>query len=334
MRREKGAGDMGLAKLYVSMAITIAIVTAISAAVFYYILEFFGTPSISAVIAFIIIMYIFQWIISPYVIDLIYRVRPLEPGEEQWLQQAIRDIAARSGVKPPKPMLAQIRIPNAFAYGNPFTGYRVAVTEGLLDLDGITRDEIKAVVGHEIGHIKHHDITVMMLVGLLPAIILWLGQYLMRWGWLIGFNNRREGGLTPIAIIALGAILVFIGFLLNLGILYFSRLREYYADSHAARTVENGARNLMRALARIMVATGYLEKKGYEVSKYGQLKALFIESPDHAVDPHIIHYGRSIDHVIELIKSEKPGLLSEIFSTHPHPAKRFRFLEKLEKNRI
>ncbi len=326
---------MGLARLYGAMAITILFVSLVSALVLYGILVLLGSPSITALAVFIAVSYIFQWLLSPYIVDHIYRVRPLEPGEEEWLQKAIHDIAVRSGINPPKPMIARIKIPNAFAYGNPLTGYRVAVTEGLLDLDGITREEIIAIVGHEVGHIKHRDVFVMMLVGLIPAVILWLGEYLVRWGWLIGFNSRREGGgLTPLAVIGFGALLIFIGFILNLGILYLSRLREYYADAHSAHTVPNGARNLMRALARIMVATGYLRKRGFETSKYGQLKMLFISAPEHAIDPSTAYYYRNdIDTIVEIIKNEKPSLLREIFSTHPHPAKRFRFLEQLMRER-
>ena len=324
---------MGLAKLYGAMIVTILFVTIVAALVFYGVMILMGSPSITALAVFIAIFYLFQWLISPYIIDAIYKVRPLEPGEEEWLQKAIRDIAARSGINPPKPMIANIKIPNAFAYGNPLTGYRVAVTEGLLKLDGITRDEIIAIVGHEIGHIKHRDVVVMMLVGLLPAVILWLGEYLVRWGWLVGFSSRREeGALTPIAIVGFGALLVLIGFVLNLGILYLSRLREYFADAHSAYTVPNGARNLMRALARIMVASGYLKKRGLDPSKYGQLKALFISAPEQTIDPYTTYYYRGdIDRIVEIIKNEKPSLLKEIFSTHPHPAKRFRFLEQLMK---
>lgn len=324
---------MGLVKLYGAMAATILLVTIVSALVFYGIMVLMGSPSITGLALFIAIFYLFQWLISPYIIDAIYKVRPLERGEEEWLQKAIRDIAYRSGINPPKPMIACISIPNAFAYGNPLTGYRVAVTEGLLNLNGITRDEIIAIVGHEIGHIKHRDVAIMMIVGLLPAIILWLGEYLVRWGWLIGFNSRREGGaLTPLAIMGFGALLILIGFALNLGILYLSRLREYFADAHSAYIVPNGARNLMRALARIMVASGYLKRRGIDPSKYGQLKALFISAPEQSIDPYMLYYYRDdIDRIVEIIKNEKPSLLKEILSTHPHPAKRFRFLEQLMK---
>ncbi len=317
---------MSLAKLYASMALTIVVVTIISLILFVGILSLLNYEiTIQYILFFIVFIYIIQWLLAPYIIDAVYHVRPAKPGELPWLEKAVRDISLKSGLKPPKLMVAGIDIPNAFAYGGPLTGYRVAVTRGLLEI--LPEDEVVAVVGHEIGHIKHKDIVVIMLVGLIPTIIYWLGNYLLRWGWLFGWSSRREeSSLTPLAAIALGAFLVMVGFLLNLGVLYLSRLREYYADSHSALTVPNGSKKLMRALARIMVATGYLKKHGVKVESYNQLKTLFISSPDHAVSARSI---RNIDQVIEEIKRMKPSLLMEIFSTHPHPAKRFRFLERL-----
>ncbi|RLG79709.1 MAG: protease HtpX, partial [Thermoprotei archaeon] len=268
------------------------------------------------------LIYILQWIISPYVIDAMYKVRPADPVNYSWLHQAVKDISMRSGIKTPRLMIADISIPNAFAYGNMLTGYKVAVTRGLLSI--MPKDEVVAVIGHELGHIKHKDVAIMMIVGLLPAVILWIGEYLVRWGWLFGFRRDRDS-LSPLAVVGIGALFLLIGFLLNLGVLYLSRLREYYADAHSALSIPGGAKKLQRALARIMLATGWLSKRGINPGRYSQLKMLFIEAPEHT----ITSYTSDINLVIEEIKSQKPSLLHEIFSTHPHPAKRFRFLDKL-----
>ncbi|MEM2855332.1 MAG: M48 family metalloprotease [Desulfurococcaceae archaeon] len=319
---------MSLAKLYGSMALSFIVVTGVSLFMLYLIMLMLGAPIITIAIVLVGATYLLQWIISPYIIDAMYRARPLDLSEEPWLHQAVSDIASRSGVKKPKLMIAHIAIPNAFAYGNPIAGYRVAVTDGLLNLKGITQQEVTAIVGHEIGHLKHRDVAFMMIVGLLPALVLWIGEFLIRWGWLAGFSNRRRDSLTPLAIIAIGAVAILIGFLLNLGILYLSRLREYYADAHSAKVVPGGAKYLQRALARILLATGYLKRRGINTEKYGQLKMLFISATEHSIDPAGF-YG-NIDAVVEEIKRMKPSLLAEIFSTHPHPAKRFAFLDRLE----
>lgn len=312
-----------LLKLYSSMAITILVVTLISSLVLYYVLALFtGTP-FTYIVFLVLMFYVVQWLLAPYVIEIIYRVKPL-PQSYSYLQDIVNEVASRSGIKTPRVYIADIPIPNAFAYGSPLTGYRVAVTRGLLDT--LPKNEVAAVLAHEIGHIKHRDIIVIMLVGLIPAIILWLGEYLVRWGWLFGFyERRREEGLTPLALIAIGFALIIVGLLLNLGVLYLSRLREYYADSHAALTVPNGAKLLQRALARIMIASGWLKRHRVNLGRYGQLKMLFITPPEHALAGDVY----DIDSVVEEIKRMKPNILYELFSTHPHPAKRFKFLDTL-----
>ncbi|MCD6488773.1 MAG: M48 family metalloprotease, partial [Desulfurococcales archaeon] len=193
----------GFSKLYASMFLTIALVTGISALILYLILNYLGMFSLWHLIIFITLIYILQWIISPYVIDAMYKVRPADSVNYSWLHQAVKDISMRSGIKPPRLMIADISIPNAFAYGNMLTGYKVAVTRGLLNI--MPKDEVVAVIGHELGHIKHKDVAIMMIVGLLPAVILWIGEYLVRWGWLFGFRRDRDS-LSPLAVVGIGAL--------------------------------------------------------------------------------------------------------------------------------
>ncbi len=311
---------MLMARLYLAMFVTALIVLGISSLVIYGILVFSGEPSLTTLMFIIGFMVVLQWLLSPYIINAMYHVHPYD--DDPVIAELYEEIARRSGFRnPPRLMIAEISIPNAFAYGNMFTGYRVAVTRRLLEI--LEPREVAAVLGHELGHIRHRDVAVMMVIGLLPAIILWLGEYLLRWGWLLGYRRDREGG-GVFYFLALGAALVAIGFVLNVMLLYFSRLREYYADAHSAAHVENGAYLLQRALAKILVDTGYLAKRGVNLSRYTQMKTLFIQSPDY----HYAVYG-DIDHIIEMIKHEKPSLLKELFSSHPHPAKRFRFLDQL-----
>ncbi|RLG83486.1 MAG: zinc metalloprotease HtpX [Thermoprotei archaeon] len=317
---------MNLAKLYASMLLTVLVVTTISTIVLYFILTLFTATPFEIVLFIVIAAYILQWLFAPYFIEAIYRVEPLRDPAYSNLIKGFNEIVKKNGITPPKLMVANIDIPNAFAYGSPLTGYKIAVTRGLLR--SLPEDEVMAVLGHEIGHIKHRDTIVIMAVGLIPAIILWLGEYLVRWGWLFGYYRaRREESLAPYALLGLGVLFLIIGFLLNLGILYLSRLREYYADAHSATIIPNGARLLQRALARIMVNSGWLRKIGYNLGKYNQLKMLFISSPDHVI---MARY-QDIDYIIENIKRQKVSILAELFSTHPHPAKRLRFLDQFIK---
>ena len=309
-------------KLYVSMLISILIVTGASLLILWAISPLIGGISIEALVVMIAMIYFIQWLISPYLIDAIYHVEPYDERAPSWLREAVDRISRESGIKRPRLMLADIDVPNAFAYGNIITGYRIAVTRGLLKI--LEPKEAEAVIGHEIGHLKHRDVVVMM-IGLLPAILWWLGNIMLRWGWFYGFGRRDENDLGPIAIMAIGLGLTIVAFILNLGVLYLSRLREYYADMHSALTVKNGAYYLQRALVKILAATGRLsERMRSQIAKASQLKMLLISDPENT----IMVSTHDIDYLIEYVKSFKPSLLEELFSSHPHPSKRLKFLDR------
>jgi len=143
-------------------------------------------------------------------------------------------------------MLSQIQLPNAFAYGSPISGSRVAVTEGLLK--NLDDGEVEAVIGHELGHLKHRDVQVMMVVSFLPALFYYIGYSLMLSGVFGGGGRKNEGGNSALFGIAFMAF----SWILTLFTLYLSRLREYYADRHSAQIVENGAQKLSTGLITIV----------------------------------------------------------------------------------
>ena len=310
---------LSLLKLRLSMIGVWALITGLATLILTAVLLYLGMPiyGIYGILGFVVIFHFFQWLIGPYIINAIYRVRELKRSEYPWLHEAVAKISARSGLRnPPKLMLAEISLPNAFAYGSPLTGNMVAVTRGLLRT--LDREEVEAVIGHELGHLRHRDMIVMMMISLIPAIIYYIGYSLYLSGWFGGYRDREGGGGL---ILLIGILLIVVSYLFNLFIFYMSRLREYYADSHAAMFVENGARNLQRGLVKIMVAAGRLPRSVRRA--HNQLKMFFISDPDVAIRG----YG-DVDRLIEEIKREKPSILVELFSTHPHPAKRLRFLDQ------
>ncbi|MCS7136162.1 MAG: zinc metalloprotease HtpX [Nitrososphaerota archaeon] len=309
---------MSLIRLRLAMLGTLAAIIGLATLVLTVILSWLGVPfGIYTVLGIVVVFHILQWLFAPYIINAIYRVRPIEAHEYPWLHEALSRISATSGLSAkPKLMLAEIDIPNAFAYGSPITGNFVAVTRGLLS--NLPREEVEAVVGHELGHVKHKDVMFMMIISIIPALLYYLGHILYYSGWLGGASRDQRGGGALLVLIGVG--LMVLSFIFNLFVFYFSRLREHYADSHAATSVQNGARNLQRALVRIMTASRKIRKE--KIAVYTQVKALFIADPEVTVRGY-----EDIDALVERIKAEKPNILMEIFSTHPHPAKRLRHLD-------
>ncbi|MEM1944977.1 MAG: zinc metalloprotease HtpX [Nitrososphaerota archaeon] len=307
---------LSLIKLRLAMIGTWALVTAVASLIFVAVLSYVGAPflSIYSILGFVVFFHVFQWLIGPYIVGAIYRVRPAE-GELAWLQESVHRIAQASGLsRQPKTMVAEISIPNAFAYGSPLTGPIVAVTRPLVN--NFPREEVEAIIGHEIGHIRHRDVAVMLMISIIPAIIYYLGYSLLLSG-MYGGRDRGGGGGAAL----IGGALIAASFIFNLFVFYMSRLREYYADYHAATVVRDGARNLQRGLVRIMTLTGRLGKS--QVAHYDQFKAFFIADPDQSLKA----YG-DIDRLVEEVKNSRPSLAMELFSTHPHPAKRLKHLDK------
>jgi len=320
---------MSLWQLRLSMLGTLAIILSLSTLFFTVVLLFvFQTVDLLLLGIFVVGFNIIQWLIAPYLIDAIYRVREVSPSEKPELHEMVDRLSQKSGLKKPRVMVAGIPIPNAFAYGSPLTGSRVAVTSELLNtLDG---EEVEAVIGHELGHLKHRDVQVMMFVSILPAIFYFIG-YSMMWS---SAGRRDEGGSGGAAAVGMASILMY--FILTLFTLYMSRLREYFADRHSATIVEDGPRKLSEGLAKIVDSTHKLKHSRKNVGSVGSFKALFISDPDRveadsAAISSAVGYRadqRLVENVLrrEVTASDR---LVELLSTHPNIVKRLRALQAL-----
>lgn len=316
-------------KLRISMIGTLAVIIGLSTLVFAAILSIFGMFDLITLGILIVAWNMAQWLISPYIIDALYQTREISESEDPRLHEIVENLSRKSNLKKPKLMLAQISIPNAFAYGSPIAGNRVAVTSGLLKT--LKYEEVEAVIGHELGHLKHRDVQIMMFVSLLPAIFYYLGYSLMISSML---NRRKEGGSSSAL---LGIVFMVFSWILNIFILYLSRLREYYADRHSAAIVENGAQKLSVALAKIVHATRGMQKAIKEMQNLNAFKALFISDPDRADNDAaaiaIAAAAASDDQkLVQEIVSQKitfASRLIEIFSTHPNIVKRLKALQEL-----
>ena len=153
------------------MAATLAIIIGLSTLVFTIVLSLAGVFDLVTLGILVVVFNIVQWLIAPYLIGALYKVRALPESENPTLHQAVSDLSRKSGISTPKLMIAQIPLPNAFAYGSPLSGSRVAVTQGLLT--NLNPGEVEAVLGHELGHLKHKDVQLMMALSFLPALFLY-----------------------------------------------------------------------------------------------------------------------------------------------------------------
>jgi heat shock protein HtpX len=317
---------MSIWKLRLSMAATLAIIFGLSTLVFTVILSLAGVFDILTLGIIVVVINIAQWLFAPYIVGALYRVKPMAETDNPELHQTVKNLSIKSGISKPKLMLSKIPLPNAFAYGSPITGNRVAVTEGLLK--NLNNDEIEAVIGHELGHLKHRDVQTMMVVSLLPALFYYIG-FSMMWS---GSSRNREGGNN--ALIGIGFMAF--SWILNLFILNLSRTREYYADRHSATIVENGAQKLSSGLARIVHTTRRTSRGKQDTKNLNAFKALFIADPDKAntdsVTLNNMEASASGQQLVKEILAKEPTFadkLVEALSTHPNIVKRLRALQEL-----
>jgi heat shock protein HtpX len=197
-------------------------------------------------------------------------------------------------------------------------------------LNNLADGEIEAVIGHELGHLKHRDVQVMMVVSFLPALFYYIGYSLILSGM---FGGQRRGASGNNALIGIGFMAF--SWILTLFTLYLSRLREYYADRHTVSVVDNGATKLSTGLARIVNSSRKDIKFEKNNKNSSAFKALFISDPDRATfDSEIINAMQSpnsrriVEEILlrEVTFSDK---LFEVLSTHPNIVKRLRALKQL-----
>jgi heat shock protein HtpX len=333
---------MGLLELRLSMLATLAIIIGLSTLVLTAVLILLGVFDIITLGIIVVAINVVQWLIAPYLVGAIYKVRKLSEAENPQLHQIVSNLSQKCGINKPQLMLAQIPIPNAFAYGSPLTGSRVAVTPGLLST--LNMDEVEAVIGHELGHLRHKDVQIMMAVSFLPALFMYVG-YTMMFSSLFssGSGSRRGGGGGGGYNAIIGIAFMAFSYVLTLFTLYLSRLREYYADRNSASVVENGASKLSTGLAKIVNATkkqsssqrGFQRRGQQQQQNIDAFKALFITDPDRASTDQAAIRNMDASGMVQEILSKKltfTDRLVEALSTHPNIVKRLRVLQQLSQN--
>lgn len=320
---------MQLWKLRLNMIATMMIVIAITTGFVALILLMIGVDLLM-LLPIVIGLNLFQWLIGPYIIDAAYRVRPLNQGELPWLEESVRMLAQKSGFKnPPKIMVSEIPLPNAFAYGSPLTGPRVAVTRGLLN--SLSVSEVEAVLGHELGHLKHRDVQIMMFLSVLPALVYWVAMSLYYSGVYSGSRrDRGDGG----ALLLIGMLGMMIYYVLTLLIMGFSRSREYYADYHGSTVSPGGPLSLASALVKISDMNARAPKNvKASLSSYSSFRALLIADPESQAGARAFRGMYDVRSLEEFASREVSAAesLVEILSTHPNVVKRVRSLLELHR---
>jgi heat shock protein HtpX len=321
---------MNLVKLRFSMIGTIALLIIVSTVFFAILLSFFGVGNLLSLAFMVILSNLAQWLFAPQMINSMYKVKEISKTEDSQIHDTVERLSQRIGLKMPKVMIANMSIPNAFAYGSPIGGNRVAVTKGLLK--NLQPEEVEAVLGHELGHLKNKDVQTMMFASAMPAIFYFLGSSIMYSAYYGGGDRRRTGGAAPM-MIGMGSMIVH--YVLTLMTLHLSRVREYYADQRSVSIVDDGARKLSEALAKIASSSSKMRVHRQSKANLNSFKALFIEDPDSSERDEIAISSTKMfktdQQLVQEILSRKVTAadhMMELMSTHPNIVKRLKALRE------
>lgn len=173
---------------------------------------------------------------------------------ERWLVDTVRRHAQAAGIGMPEVAIYDAPEINAFATGMSRNKSLVAVSSGLLQQ--MDREQITAVLGHEIGHVANGDmVTLTLIQGVLNTLVILAARVIGRVvdGWISGSNNNRGGGGLGYFAVVIVLQIVF-GLFASMIVAAFSRWREFRADAAGARFAGRGS--MISALQRLKVNHG------------------------------------------------------------------------------
>ncbi len=153
--------------------------------------------------------------------------------EEPKLHAIVEEVSILAGVPKPRVYVVQNESPNAFATGRDPKHAAVAVTTGIRRI--LDDHELRAVIAHEIGHVKNRDILTSSIAATLAGAISYI-QTMLMWGALLGGGRSREGGGNLLIAFLASIVAALAAAIIQMAI---SRTREYQADKNGAEYVHD-----------------------------------------------------------------------------------------------
>ncbi|HEY8490058.1 MAG TPA: zinc metalloprotease HtpX, partial [Dehalococcoidia bacterium] len=221
----------------------------------------------------------------------------VSPQDAPELHAMIERLCVLADLPKPKVAVVHTSVPNAFATGRNPKNAVVAVTTGIMET--LDRQELEAVLAHELSHIKNRDVTVITIASFFATVASLIMQFAF---WGFGFGGRdRDRGAGAVLLVYLASILVWIiSFFL---IRALSRYRELAADRGGAY-ITGAPRNLASALLKISGSMARIPDR--DLRQVEEMNAFFI------------------------IPALRKNSLESLFSTHPSLDQRLEQLQRLE----
>lgn len=204
-----------------------------------------GDPALAAAVAVValvgaVLMATWSWFRGADAILRMSGATRLAKADDPPLYNVVEEMAVAAGVPAPPVYLIDDTALNAFATGRDPEHAAVAITRGLRER--LDRDELQAVMAHELSHVRHYDIRLAMLLATLVGVVVLLSDSFWRgtrWGVSSGGRGKRNGGggiLLLVVALVLAALAPLIARMIQLAA---SRQREYLADAGAVELTRN-----------------------------------------------------------------------------------------------
>ena len=267
-------------------------------------------------------MMLVQYLIGPKIVEWSMKVKYIEKGQYPRLDRMVEELAVAANI--PKPKIS-VQLPNAFAFGRGVRDGRICVTQGILGL--LSDGEMKAVLGHEMSHLKNRDVLFITILSVIPMLLYRLAWNFMFFG---GGRDRDDRGGNA-AIIGIAAFLFY--FITNLLVLYASRIREYFADRGSVQLGNQPSE----------LASGSAKMPKEALKEVEGLKAFFVNDPSQALNE--LRELKEVDRdrsgtidsgELEVLRNKSLRLgfsdrLMEMLSTHPNMLKRIKELSEIDR---
>lgn len=198
--------------------------------------------------------------------------------DEAWIVETVRRLSERAGIAMPEVAIYEGE-PNAFATGAFKNSALVAVSTGLLQ--GMTREEVEAVLGHEVAHIANGDMVTMTLIqGVLNTFVVFLSRVVGYFVDSLLRKNDEESSGPGIGYYVTSIVLdIVLGFLASMIVAWFSRQREFRADAGASQLM-GSKQPMINALARLnQMHAGALPSSVAAMGITSELGKLFATHP-------------------------------------------------------
>jgi len=327
-------------KLWVSSLFTLGILSGFVLAIILAIAYVAGAIHWPLIIGIVIGYNLLAWLVGPWITTLIYRwmykakFYTIDELPDRELAAFITRICKEQSMRAPRIGIIDDQNPTAFTYGSAAYNARIVYTAGLNHF--LTKEEVNAVIAHEIGHIVHKDFIIMTVAATLLQILYETYVVLTKTRnsrSTLGKRGEKGNGRAALYLIGLVSyVFYWIGTYL---LLFLSRTREYYADAFSAQVTKNP--NLL-ASALIKIAYGIASVPDTEKTAHllNNTRAQGIYDLKAANDVGLVYQNANQDKKL-LARAltydfvNPWAWIEELSSTHPLTGKRIRALCAMSK---